>query len=707
MRLEKRGHAILVDGMPAESRLVFPSGESRSADYATLDARGSGLYSGTIRGRIGGLEYRVEDRWSLGPEEVRLTREIRAGDSGGRSVDGIGVRLALPIGPGRWRFFVPAACYDYCPVEGPEGSALVSEERMAYPLVMAYKEETRRAILLARETLARSSRPVDRKPGERRVLHSTEIGALGYRRASAAAPARLIAALPYCEEPSSRMLDRSLSPITAFLPPSETAISVTYRIALFEAAGFDAACLEGFVRAHALSRPEPVEPPVGLQECIRARLDCLSGLAHNWRGHTGLSLNFDPRLGVGSPPSGYGTSFNKLEESIYPDILEYGFTGRPLNNAFMLAALSAPWGRPGWAAPARRLVESYLRSCVAKSGFLYTLYDVRRGRAISPFGDPVGSLLHYGAKGAEEGNYIRNMAEAAADLCLFSSVALDASCLEAARRFGDFLLRTQNRDGSWYRAYTPDGRAIMKPEEWFGASDRANKSSTSTAIPFLLELARASGANEYRSAAIRAGEWLLSEVVERIDYRGGTLDNPNVVDKEGMAYAMSALLRLHDATRAPEFLEGALRAGGLSLTWNHLWDVPLEEGTRLAENGFKSRGWGGISILWGAGVVDIYSLWFLADWIRLGELSRMAIYSEVSALVLHGTQQMLSLPGRPAGLVGSGMQEEGFACSHQGVDEGMIAKGSTWGSLGWVFAAGTYGVWQALSEEERRPSNLR
>lgn len=48
------------------------------------------------------------------------------------------------------------------------------------------------------------------------------------------------------------------------------------------------------------------------------------------------------------------------------------------------------------------------------------------------------------------------------------------------------------------------------------------------------------------------------------------------------------------------------------------------------------------------------------------------------------------------GLVGVGMQEEGFACSDQGVDEGMIRKGDTWGALGWVFAAGTYGVWQAL-----------
>lgn len=44
------------------------------------------------------------------------------------------------------------------------------------------------------------------------------------------------------------------------------------------------------------------------------------------------------------------------------------------------------------------------------------------------------------------------------------------------------------------------------------------------------------------------------------------------------------------------------------------------------------------------------------------------------------------------------MQEEGFACSDQGVDDGMIRKGDTWGALGWVFAAGTYPVWRMLNE---------
>ena len=168
-----------------------------------------------------------------------------------------------------------------------------------------------------------------------------------------------------------------------------------------------------------------------------------------------------------------------------------------------------------------------------------------------------------------------------------------------------------------------------------------------------------------------------------------------------MAYPMMALLALYDSTRNQDYLVGAESAGSLALTWNCLWDVPFEEGTRLRELSFASRGWGGISILWGTGVVDTYSLWFLPEWERLAVEIDAPVFHDVTQLILYGTQQILSLPGNLHGLCEPGMQEEGFACSHQGIDDGLISKGDTWGSLGWVFAAGTYGVWNAIHGENK------
>ncbi len=699
MRIERAEHQVFLDGRPVEVEISYRNGASQARTYAETSQRDAGAIHGTLTGRSGDVEFRILDAWLQGPDRVSFTREIKVSRSPSESEEGIGARLALSLVPGNWRFFVPGACYDYSPNEGDAGWAVVSEERTAYPLVMAHDSTRGEATVLLRESPAELSRAFARERGERVFLHATDLGAVGYRRQTTDRPAQLIACMPRREGPTSRMLDRSLSAMSALLPPGSEA-RFSYRIAVFRAGSFDAACLRAFELAREVARPAPPSTRESPAECALRRAERLAELARDWNGHAGFDLNFDPRLGVGTPPSGYGTGFNTLESDVFPQVLEYGFTGRQLNNAATLSRLAASAGHPEWRSLARRVVESFLRSCVERSGFLHTLYDVKRREAISPFGDPVGSLLHYGVKGAPAGNYVRNMAEAALDLLLVHRAGGGAAAREAALAFGDFLVRTQNRDGSWYRAYTPDGAAIREPEAWFGAGERANKSSTSTAVPFLLELHDATRDRTYLKAGLRAGEWLLKEVVEPIDYRGGTLDNPNVVDKEGMAYAMSALWRLHEATRSSEFLDGGLRSGGLALTWNCLWDVPFEPGTRLGELAFRSRGWGGISILWGTGVVDIYSLWFLKDWLRLGKAAGRSVFADVCALVLHGTQQMLALPSDLLGLVAPGMQEEGFACSDQGSDEGMIRKGSTWGSLGWVYGAGTSGVWDALGEEK-------
>jgi len=72
----------------------------------------------------------------------------------------------------------------------------------------------------------------------------------------------------------------------------------------------------------------------------------------------------------------------------------------------------------------------------------------------------------------------------------------------------------------------------------------------------------------------------------------------------------------------------------------------------------------------------------------------------VVELIKSGTQQLLSYPGEYYDMVSFGMQEEGFACSNQGADEGMIKKGSTWGSLGWIYAAGTYGLLRGMTQSK-------
>jgi len=694
MVIENHNGELWIDSIRVVLRCIFLSGDLIESSYQNIKKIDAGYYKCIFSSRNGDLDFLIIDEWRITSEGVRLTREIKIFSGEIDHLNGICSEVHLVLGSGEWRFFSPAALYDYSPLEDSNAFTMISEERMAYPLIMAYNTNLNSSLIILRHPPAERSEIFNRKKFERKFLHETEIGSLGYYRPlNKNDSAELIISLPYKEAPSSRMLDSTLAPFSAFLPPNRSIIRCSYLIATSYSESFDTACLDAYSLAKSIHNLQQIVDEKDIRESINCRIEALNRLVHEWDGYVGLHLNFDPRIGIDAPPSGYGTNFNTLDSVVFPNVLEYGFTGRQINNAYML-------DKAGKHEVAKRIVNSYIGSCVASSGFLYTLYDTKRHKPINPFKDPVGSRLHYGRADVEDGNYIRNMAEAAFDLCLYYTSNGHKGSLKAAIGFGDFLVRIQNRDGSWYRAYTVEGNPILGPEKWFGYSDKANKSSTSTVIPFLITLYELTSDVRYLQAAVRAGEWLLSEVVEPIDYRGGTLDNPNVVDKEGMAYVMKALIRLFDVVSDNSFQKGALRSGGISLTWNYLWDVPFEPGSRLANFDFKTRGWGGINILWGGGVVDMYSAWFINDWLRLYTSTNNTIFRDVSELVLTGTQQMLSRPGKLFDLIDTGMQEEGFACSNQGIDNNMIAKGSTWGSLGWVFAAGTYPIWQVITRNK-------
>lgn len=56
------------------------------------------------------------------------------------------------------------------------------------------------------------------------------------------------------------------------------------------------------------------------------------------------------------------------------------------------------------------------------------------------------------------------------------------------------------------------------------------------------------------------------------------------------------------------------------------------------------------------------------------------------------SSQILSYPEDHMGFADIGMQPEGFGICPQGMDDGMIQKGGIWGTLGWIYSAGIYGL---------------
>ena len=127
-----------------------------------------------------------------------------------------------------------------------------------------------------------------------------------------------------------------------------------------------------------------------------------------------------------------------------------------------------------------------------------------------------------------------------------------------------FFLKIQNEDGSFYRAYDQDGSMRMD-----------SKANTISIVRFFVQLYLVTGKEEYKSAAIKAGEWSYDNVYKRMEYRGSTCDNADVMDNESGIYAMFGFLALYDLTGEEKWKEALIGAADYTETWTYSWTFPV------------------------------------------------------------------------------------------------------------------------------------
>jgi len=704
-------HPVIRPFGPSGPRIDIPypvecsylSGDTDKLQYEMVQQVGSRAWSSNIKWSRHGFAFTISDQWSLVAENrIRLDRQLKVSKTKGSDIspsipNGMQLHLAFQISfvaLNGWRFFAPANLYDPIQTEA-ERLKTLSDDRLTFPLIMAYQRDSKLSVCLTRVGLPTFAEPPLRPNKERQYRQKTDVGSLGFSLEPESLS--LHCYWPYYEGEKSVSLDSAGSAPSAFYPLDDSGITMplSYEILLFTAETFADAVLTAFKNAYALVNPKPPPLPFSLRDSINYRMVSLQKTYREWGDNgAGFIFNFNPEEGYDSPATGFGASFNVVEMSDSQEILEYGFTGRQLNAAYVLArSCSGEWLERG-----RRTVEFFVHHCTSESGWLYSMYHIGKQRPLYTCGDPEGRVMHYLAVSPRPCNYTRSMVEAAFDLLLNYRLHRDLGSsydhwLVICRRFADFLIQHQNPDGSWYRAYSPDGTPI-EGDRWFGEDEAAAKSATAIPISYLIAFAaeEQDGGVKYVEAARRAGLYVLTQNVSADHYQGGTLDNPNVVDKEAALYAMHALLTLYDALKEKSFLDGAHRAAKLAVTWNFIWNAPHIRGTRLDRAGFESMGWGGINSIWGGGVGDIYSLFFLHDFLCLSQLTGETIYASVADLIANGTQQLLSYPGNLMGFADIGMQPEGVSLCNQGVDEGLITKGDIWGSLGWIYTAGIFGM---------------
>lgn len=250
------------------------------------------------------------------------------------------------------------------------------------------------------------------------------------------------------------------------------------------------------------------------------------------------------------------------------------------------------------------------------------------------------------------------------------------------KSYADWLIQQQRPDGSFPRRWKP------------GSSEVEESSGTSSycPVPLLVIMSEETGDPKYQDAAIRAAEYVWTNWGYKGLFIGGTIDNPNITDKEAGMLSLEAFLSLYESTKEPKWLQRAQVAADFTESWIWIWDVPMpldaEDSELHWKKGVPALGFQGIATAH-AGSVDQYLDWSVPTYAKLYKLTNDEHYLNVARVLLHNTKSMVALPGRQFDLKGIGFQQEGWRMGPGGSGRG-VGGHRFW--LPWISANHLYGI---------------
>ena len=374
-----------------------------------------------------------------------------------------------------------------------------------------------------------------------------------------------------------------------------------------------------------------------------------------------------------------------IEKEYYIDV--YGIprkgTGfqRPVYTAL---DMYRPYEAEGFASFAE-IVEAKYRFALSRwfegdsfAGF--DMYDPRSGRK--------RIVMGWCGQAASPGYALQVLSKDIGDLSIHDKVqrSLDFLTSSPFNADGTFAVNYDTRKGSWsagdpvscgqamynfakaigYARKHKDGYDVSKWETFLKKacdnassrilSDGWNPVSTAEAF-YIAPLAISSDLfrNKTYAKAARKASSLFAERHLEMDgcYWGGTLD-ATCEDKEGAWAAFQGFLECYERFSDKKYLEWAMHAMDVCLSYTVVWDIPLPAG-RLADHGFKSTGWTVVSAQ--NQHLDVYGVLFAPEIYKMGRILGDDRLVRLSKVMFRSCSQLID----PFGSQGEQVQHTNFA----------------------------------------------
>ncbi|MDF2960694.1 MAG: hypothetical protein K0S39_2429 [Paenibacillus sp.] len=298
---------------------------------------------------------------------------------------------------------------------------------------------------------------------------------------------------------------------------------------------------------------------------------------------------------------------------------QFGFVGQQPGIGYQLLRYGDKENVPEAFEKGVNIIDFWVRTAMTESGLPHMCY-------------------HPGIKEFEPyPHYIRMLAdgiEAILDAYLYMRKIGDErpAWLEFCGKTADWIVNIQNADGSFYRAYNTDSSIRMD-----------SKANTPSVIRFLVQFYLVSGDERYKAAAIKAGDWSYDYAYLNMEYRGGTCDNMDIMDKEAGIYALFGFLALYDLTGEDKWLEGAIGAADYTETWTYAWTFPVT--TPWPKHPFNKYSISGQSIITIGGGADVYMAACSYTYYRLYVITGDEHYLDFAEFIDKNTRQSNDVDG--------------------------------------------------------------